>query len=144
MSTIGLILIFLVANSITGTYVYTHQYVITTTIIKLSCFIYADFIEVPTNVTVPEGSEEGAVFRCSHMSTDAFINWIIDNLPVDNLNYPDVVDRLSIENGLRVSMLIVPATLRYNGSLVVCVAFVNGNQMITPPATLTVVAGWFQ
>ena len=102
---------------------------------------YTEFVEVPTNVTVPEGSEEGATFRCSHMSA-AFVNWRIDGLPVDNLNHPNVpIPTLSIENGVRVSTLMVPATLRYDGSLVVCVAStVNGIEE-TPSATLTVIAG---
>ena len=121
-------------------YVYTHQYITTTTVINFS---HTEFVESPSNVTVIAGSEEGAVFRCSHMSSNAFINWKIDNLTVNSVNYPDVTDRSSIENGVLVSLLMVPATLRYNGSQVVCVAFVNGNRMSTPPATLTVIAGLF-
>ena len=103
-------------------------------------------MEVPINVTVPEGTKEGATFRCSHMSTNGIIFWKIDNLTVNGVNYPDVIDSSGSDNGVLASTLVVPATLRYDGSLVVCVAFelVNGNQMTTPPATLTVVAGWFK
>ena len=79
---------------------------------------------------MPEGSEKRAIFRCSHMSTNAIIFWKLDNLTVNAVNYPDVTDRSSNENGVIVSMLIVPATLRYDGSQVACVTFelVNGNQ----------------
>ena len=84
---------------------------------------------------MPENQE--ALFRCRHEQAD-FIVWQINGIP--SFQYPDVVV-VSIEesNGtIIVPTLTIPAIPTYNGSAVVCVAFVGATRETTPPVTLTI------
>ena len=78
------------------------------------------------------------------MSADAVIICLIDGSQLNNMDHPDVMAISINESGTIVNILTIPATLRYDGTLVVCVAFsVNGREE-TPPAILSVVAGIYQ
>lgn len=87
-------------------------------------------------MTVNAGSEDGAVFRCRHMMSGSII-WEINGLDLPPGPTVQAID----ENGTRVSTLTVPATLDYNGTQVVCVAFTSNGREETPSVTLTVIEG---
>ena len=83
-----------------------------------------------------------AVFRCRHQSTEAFYNWLINGIPAGQ--FSDIITSSTNGNGTPVYTLTIPATLEYNGTEVVCVAFIDGSPLVserTPPVMLTIVGG---
>ena len=99
-------------------------------------FSNIEFVEFPSAATVSENQE--ALFRCRHNCADSFIVWQINELP--STQYLDVVAG-SIEESdgtIIVPTLTIPAIPAYNGSAVVCVAFVGATRETTPPVTLTI------
>ena len=80
-----------------------------------------------------------AVLRCGHMSTEAFVTWQINGTPV--VQFTDVTVHSINENGALVNILTIPATPKYNGVEVVCLAFTDGSREKTPPVVLTIVGG---
>ena len=103
--------------------------------------VYAEFAEYPVNITLPTGSETNAVFRCQHQSLEAIIDWRVNGLP--RRRFPNITISAISENGIIVDLMVIPARVEYNGTEVECVAiFMNGSQpKVTPPATLTIIAG---
>ena len=104
--------------------------------------MYVEFAEYPVNVSMLIGSETKAVFRCRHQSAaDTFIGWRVNDSSLEQ--FPNITTNSVSEKGAIVSMLIIPARSEYNGMEVVCVAtFLDGSPPeITPPATLTIIAG---
>ena len=81
---------------------------------------------------------QDAVFRCRHERTDAFIVWQINGSP--RTQYSDVVaGSVEESNGtIFVPTLTIPAIPTYNGSEIVCVAFVGATRETTPSVTLTI------
>ena len=96
------------------------------------------FAEVPSNETINLRSMELVVFRCSHMSSEAIIVWLVNGSL--GLYCPDITTGSISENGTPVYTLIIPARSEYNGTEVVCVAvFTDGSPTeTTPPATLII------
>ena len=82
-----------------------------------------------------------AVFRCRHLSTEADITWRVNGSSVRQ--FPDITTGSTNNNGAIVNILTIPATLDYNGTQAVCVAFfVNGSPPeVTPPAMLIIIRG---
>ena len=99
-------------------------------------FSNLEFAEFPLAVTMPENRE--ALFRCRHERADAFIVWQINGLP--SIAYSDVVAVSIVEsNGtIIVPTLTIPAIPTYNGSVVVCIAYIGATYETTPPVTLTI------
>ena len=101
------------------------------------CIILAEFVEVPTSISVEIGNEP-AVFRCCHLSLNAIIGWRVNNLSFRQ--FPSISRGSVNENGTSVETLIIPARLEYNGTEVECVAFSGGSQAVmTEPAILTLI-----
>ena len=95
--------------------------------------MYIEFIEVPSPVTLEIGSGS-AMFRCSHQLADG-IGWRLNGLPVRD--FPNITTGSTNENGAVVVTLSIPARSQYNGTEVVCVAFILGESSeLTPPITL--------
>ena len=100
-------------------------------------FILVNFVESPSNITQPVGSE--AEFKCQHQSLDAVIGWLVNGSSASQFS-----DVTRIDSG-GVSTLIIPSVPEYNGTEVVCEAFIRSGESPvfeqTPPAILTVVTG---
>ena len=79
-----------------------------------------------------------AVFRCRHLSADAFISWQINESPVGQ--FPDITTGSANDNGTLVNTLIIPATPKYNGTKVVCVAFIAESLPDIAPAVTLIVS----
>ena len=75
------------------------------------------------------------------MSTDAAIIWLINGSQFNNMKHPGVMSVFLNESGTIVNTLTIPATLRYDRTEVVCVAFTSNGREESPLATLTVIAG---
>ena len=75
------------------------------------------------------------------MSTDAFIIWLINGTQYNNQKHPGVLSMFLNESGTIVNTLTIPATLRYDGTEVECVAITSNGREESPLATLTVIAG---
>ena len=100
---------------------------------------YIVFVEHPSNSSFLYESEMVAVLRCRHMSTEAFIAWQISGTPV--VQFSDITVHSINESGALVNTLMIPATPKYNGVEVVCLAFMDGPPETTPPVMLTIVGG---
>ena len=84
------------------------------------------------------------MFRCRHLSTDADITWRVNGSPVGQ--FPDIATGSINDNGTLVNTLTIPAFPAYNGTEVVCLAFVHGPPTViesTPAVTLIIIAGWY-
>ena len=105
-------------------------------------FYSVEFIEYPSNITLPFGTV--AVFRCRHSTANGII-WMVNELSEYDFPEDIVPDSIIDHNGTRVFTLTIPARLQYNGTEVVCVAiFLDGpvpRTLSTPPVILTVLAG---
>lgn len=102
----------------------------------------AEFAEYPMNITLVIGmSEAKAVFRCRHQSLEATISWRVNGSPPGE--FPDITRGTVRENGTEVDTLTIqPARSEYNGTEVVCRALFDVPPIqVTPPATLTIIAG---
>ena len=80
-----------------------------------------------------------AIFRCHHPSNKSNVVWLIDDSPSDN--FPEVMS--DVESGTLFHTLIIPATSRYNGSKIVCLAFFTDGSPtdISPPVMFTIKGG---
>ena len=97
-----------------------------------------NFVESPSNITQPVGLV--AEFRCQHQSLDAIITWLVNGSSASR--FPNVTQN----NNGNVGTLTIPSVSEYNGTEVVCRAFIfmsDGSTVVeqTPPAILTVIAG---
>ena len=74
--------------------------------------------------------------RCRHTSSSAFINWLVNGLPVGR--FPDIRSGSVNEDGNIVYTLTIPAEPQYNGTVVECVAFfLDGSPPeVSSPATI--------
>ena len=97
------------------------------------------FAEYPSNSSLLYESEMVAVLRCCHMSSEAFVTWQINGTPV--VQFSDITVHSINKSGALVNTLMIPATPKYNGVEVVCVAFMDGPPETTPPVVLTIVGG---
>ena len=104
-------------------------------------FIYAEFAEYPMNISLPIGFEIKAVFRCRHQSSGAFIVWIVNTSQAVHF-LPDITTGFVRDNDTTVHTLTIPARSEYSGTEVVCRAsFDKFPTEVTPPVTLTIIAG---
>ena len=102
------------------------------------------FAEYPSNSSLLYEFKMVAVLRCRHQSTEAFINWLLNGLPYGHYGNPDIRTGSTNDSGTIVNMLTIPATPEYNGTAVVCVAFLDGFPPVserTPAVMLTLVGG---
>ena len=77
------------------------------------------------------------VFRCRHLSINAFINWRVNGSPAGQF-YDIIVDSVG-EDGAIVNTLSIPVKPKYNGTEVVCIAyFLNGSSEISSAVVLTI------
>ena len=88
------------------------------------------------------GSDEEAVFRCSHESVGVGILWLIDGTFFQNGQLSGVMTAFVNESGTIVHTLSIPARSEYNGMEVECIAnFVNALPERTPPVILILMEG---
>ena len=101
------------------------------------------FSEIPSNITLLIGSDEEAIFRCSHESVGVDVAWLINGTFIQNVQLPDVVIAFVNENGTKVHTLSIPARSEYNGTEVVCIAnFVDALPERSPSVILILMEGW--
>lgn len=100
-----------------------------------------EFAEYPTNISLPVGFGEKAVFRCRHQSAEVFIVWTLNRSQPEQ--FSDITIGSLHENSSTVFTLTIPARSEYNGTVVVCRAFLKDGSSTeaTPPVMLTIIAG---
>ena len=105
--------------------------------VTVSCFIVRTaFNEVPVSEEVSIGAE--AVFRCQHPSADT-IRWRVNSTLIGRNSPPDVIRGTILdEDNTLVDTLTIVVRVRYNGTVVECVArFDDGTpEEQTEPAVL--------
>ena len=79
-----------------------------------------------------------ALFRCRHEQLEAIIVWMMNGM--SSKKDVNVMDGYVIDtNGTRVETLAIPAIPKYNGTKVVCHAWIiDGSRERTPTATLLI------
>ena len=87
------------------------------------------------------GTDEEAVFRCSHETAEIII-WLINGEHFQSGQFPGVVTDSVNESGTKVHTLSIPATSDYNETEVMCLAtFLDALPDKSPPVLLTLIAG---